>query len=176
MKIRFTFLFLLFHVLTFGQVDSNKLNEIRKTVEQINKDTAYSTKVLNNEEFMEQMTDRGGYLTGYYKRGKLVKIIEWIGLSRCNNITEYYLQNNRLVFAYTEGQDFTFGDSSSAIASNILSNALECRFYFDNDKLVKSIMKGSTACSGEPSIEWAKQDLDDCKKYIKLLAGKEVGH
>ncbi len=77
-----------FHV--YAQSGNTGINKIRKIVTQINKDSDYSKRKLENEEFLEQMTDNGGELTGYFKNRKLVKIVEWIGLSSCVNITEYY--------------------------------------------------------------------------------------
>jgi hypothetical protein len=94
MKIFLTLTLLLFGLLIFAQTENNMLNKIRKAVEHINNDSGYAIKKLDNEEFLEHTTDNGGQLTGYFKNGQLVKIIEWIGLSSCVDITEYYLQNN----------------------------------------------------------------------------------
>ncbi|HEX4374794.1 MAG TPA: hypothetical protein VHZ50_15930 [Puia sp.] len=97
MRTLFILSFLFSYLFTFAQADNNKINIIRQTVEQINKDSNYTIKKLNEEEFLEQTPDNGGELTGYFKNGQLVKIIERIGLSSCINITEYYLQENKLI-------------------------------------------------------------------------------
>ena len=56
----------------FGQTHS-RVNSVRQWVEKINNDTLYTVKKLENEQWMEQMTDGGGELTGYFKDGQLVK-------------------------------------------------------------------------------------------------------
>src|SRR6187551_1270780 len=83
MRIIYTVIFLFFYTLAFAQTDSLKIEKIRKTVQNINKDTTYTIKTLKGEEFIEpnQMPDGGGQLIGYFKNGQLVKIDEFIGLS-----------------------------------------------------------------------------------------------
>jgi hypothetical protein len=129
-------------------------------------------KVLSNEEFLEHTTDGGGELTGYFKNGELVKIKEWIGLSSCINITEYYLQSNKLIFTYTEGSEFPYNDSLESIDYKKPVRTMECRFYYENNKLIKSILKGESHCSGKPTADWAKTNLEESSRYRKLLKNK----
>ena len=172
MKTIYTLILLLFCTLAFAQTD-RAVNKIRQAVEQINKDTGHTTKTLDNEQFLEHMTDGGGKLTGYFKNGRLVKIVEWIGLSSCINITEYYLQDNKLIFAYTQGSVFPYVDSLGTFDHyGKLALTMECRYYFKNGKMIKSILHGSTMCSGQPSDSWAKQYQDECLRYLKLLKAK----
>ncbi len=49
---------------------------------------------------------------------------------------------------------------------------MECRFYYENDKLIKSILKGESRCSGKPTVELAKTNLEECSRYQKLLKKK----
>ncbi|HEX4374795.1 MAG TPA: hypothetical protein VHZ50_15935 [Puia sp.] len=49
---------------------------------------------------------------------------------------------------------------------------MECRFYFDNGRLIKKIIKGSTQCGGEPTVDLAKNYLAECSRYKKLLTQK----
>ncbi len=172
MKNYFTIILSFFFGLTFGQTGSNKVKEIHNTVEQINRDTGYTTRTLDNEEFLDHMTDNGESVTGYFKNGQLVKIVEWIGLSSCINITEYYFKDDTLIFAYTQGKVFQYIDSTASFNYNVQNIVMECRFYFDNNKLIKSIFNGSTVCSGEPSDSWAKNYQSDCEEYIKLFRKK----
>jgi len=171
MQTIYTLTLLLFCTLTFAQTD-RAINKIRKAVEQINKDTGYTTKTLDNEQFLEHMTDGGGKLTGYFKNGKLVKIVEWVGFSFCVNISEYYLKDNKLIFAYTQGSQFSYVDSLAGFDYDKLALTMECRYYFENGKMIKSILNGSTMCSGKPSDSWAKQYQDECLRYLKLLKAK----
>jgi hypothetical protein len=172
MKTLFTLTLLLFSSFTFAQTDHPNINKIRKIVEQINKDSACTIKKLDNDEFLEHMTDEGGQLTGYFKNGQLVKIIEWIGLSSCADLTEYYLQDNKLIFTYTKGSEYSYSDSLGTFDRSMLNTTMECRFYFDNHKIIKMIFKGSTRCGGQPTVDLAKKYLDECSRYTKLLTKK----
>ena len=156
-----------------AQSGNNKINEIRKTVVQINNDSGYSIRKLENEEFLEQMTDNGGELTGYFKNGKLVKIIEWIGLSSCVNITEYYLQDNKLIFVFTKGSESPYIDSLETFDHSRLIKTMECRFYYNNNKLIKTILKGATRCGGQPNKDWAKDYLEILLHDKQLLEKKQ---
>ena len=153
----------------FAQQNISTVDNIRKAVEKINSDTSYTTKTLDNEEFMKQMTDGGGQLTGYFKNGQLWKIIARIGLSSCVNTTEYYVQDDKLYFVYIEGKEFKYVDSLASFDPNIHNVTMECRFYYVNGKMIKSILTGSTRCGGEPSDSWAKTYQDACSKYVTLL-------
>jgi hypothetical protein len=161
-----TFLFLT--ILLFGQ-SGDKVEQIRKTVEQINKDSAYTKKTLDNEQWMGQMTDGGGQLTGYFKNGQLVKIVEWVGLSSCTSIYEYYFQDNIFIFVYGQEKVFAYVDSTDAFDYTKQTVRMECRFYFDNGKLIKSKFNGQTRCSNPPSDAQAPDLLADSKKYFELL-------
>jgi hypothetical protein len=164
--------FLLACLQTYSQESKSSIDKIRLVVEQINKDSGYSKKILNNEEFLEEATDGGGQLTGYFKNGQLVKIKEWIGLSSCINITEYYLQANKLIFTYTVGSDFAYDENSSTFNPQKQIRTIECRFYFENDILIKNIIKGQSRCSGKPKVEWSKNYLEECSRYQKLFRNK----
>jgi hypothetical protein len=121
---------------------------------------------------MAQMTDGGGQVTGYFKNGQLVKMVEFIGLSSCVNITEYYVQDAKLIFAYTLGKEFLYVDSIATFNSSIQNLTMECRFYFKENKIIKSILKGQTRCSGKPIVDWTKDYLEETTRYRKLLTKK----
>jgi hypothetical protein len=171
MKTFYTLTFVLFCTVTLAQTD-NSLNKIRKTVEQTNKDKSLTTKTLDNEQFLQQTTDGGGQLTGYFKNGQLVKIIEWVGLSSCIDITEYYLKDDKLIFVYSQGKELQYIDSIATFNSNQQTLTMECRFYIHNDTLLKSILTGSTRCAGQPSDSWVRNYQDNYLRYIKLLTKK----
>jgi hypothetical protein len=163
----------LFSTLSYTQTNITKVDKIRTTVEQINKETGYTTRTLENEEFLQQLPDGGGTLTGYFKNKQLVKLVEWIGLSSCVNITEYYLQNNKLIFVFIQGKEFQYVDSLATF-NDRQTVTMECRFYYDNPKIIKSVVHGSTRCGGPPLNTWAKTYQDECSRYIKLFKAKAL--
>ncbi len=172
MRTLFTSTLFLFNLLAFSQENKNSIDKIRLVVEQINKDSGFSKKLLSNEAFLEHTTDGGGELTGYFKNGELVKIKEWVGLSSCINITDYYLQSGKLIFTYTEGSEFAYNDSLESFDYKKLVRTMECRFYYENGKLIKSILKGESRCTGKPVPEWSKDYQSECSRYQKLLKNK----
>lgn len=152
----------------FGQSDE-RINSIRKIVEQLNKDTTYTTKTLDNEQWMEHTTDGGGQLTGYFKNGQLVKVVKWVGLSSCVTNFEYYLQNNSLIFVYGQEKVVQYVDSIASFDWSKQTLGMECRFYFDNGKLIQSKFTEQTRCSNPPSDTQAPDLLADSKRYLTLL-------
>lgn len=171
MKTLFTIIFSLFCSLTFAQQNQPKINKIKQEVGQINKGKNYTTKRLEDEEFLEHMTDNGGSLTGYFKNKQLVKIDEEIGLSSCEIHTTYYLKNNQLIFVYVAGYEAQYDKRLGGPGENNMEKlVMECRFYFDNGKIIKSMLKGTSRCSGQPLESDAKTHQEDCLKYIKLLS------
>ena len=136
-------------------------NEISATgsidafVRDINREEDYETKTLENEEFLEQMTDGGGELTAWIRDGRVVKMTEWVGLSSCVNVTEYYLQDSQLVFISVQGSEWAYVDSTGSFDPAVQNVTMEARFYFDDNALIKSDLNGSTRCGGAPTKEWA---------------------
>jgi len=167
-----TAVILSFSLFAFAQTDNSKIIKIREAVEHINKDSGYIIKKLDADKFMEETTDNGAELTAYFKNNELVKIVEWVGLSSCISVTEYYLKNNKLIFTYTKGSEHPYSDSLQTLDYNKLVMTMECRFYFENDKLIKSILKGSTHCAGEATVEFAEEDVKEYLRYKKLLLNK----
>jgi len=172
MKTIFSFSLLFISFCPFAQNEYNTVINIRRAVEKINRDTGYSIRKLTAEDFLNQVPDNGGELTGYFKKGQLVKIIEWIGLSSCVKVTEYYLQGDKLIFTYTKGSESPYIDSLQEFDHSKLNTTMEYRFYFDNNKVVKKILNGSTRCSGRPTADLSKEYLDLYLRYKKLLVNK----
>jgi hypothetical protein len=171
MKAFYILIFTLFGMASFAQTD-NSVNNIRKAVEQINADKSLTTKTLENEQFLQQVTDGGGQLTGYFKNGELIKIVERIGLSSCVDITEYYIQNNKLIFVYARGKEFEYIDSLAAFNSSIQKLTMECRFYYKDGALLTSVLTGSTRCGGQPAVSWSQTYQGNYVRYTKLLTTK----
>lgn len=132
----------LINVKVFGQKENDTILNIRKSVEQINKDSGYTIKKLNNEEFLEETTDGGGELTGYFKNKKIYKIFERIGFSNFISVNEYYFLNEQLIFVYEQEIDPQWSDSINTYDWQKQKLVYEGRYYYDNGRLIKSIIKG----------------------------------
>lgn len=110
--------------------------QIRQTVRQINRDSSLKQVMLTNEEWMEQMTDGGGSLTGYYKNKLLVKAVRWIGYSSGVEIVEFYFKNNELIFVYEQSDIFFYDEKKETLRTDSLERNFEGRYYFSGKKMI----------------------------------------
>ncbi|WP_106791659.1 hypothetical protein [Aquimarina sp. Aq78] len=123
------------------------IQKIRTEFRRINSNHQLKKIDLYNEEFMEYTTDGGGQLTGYFENGKLVKYVEWIGVSYGSIVIEYYLKKGKLFFAYEQENKFkSVYDSSGEWmyfdTSLPPETIFEGRYYFNNSKLIRELNKG----------------------------------
>lgn len=147
----------------------DKVRLIRFAVDRINGDTSYFKKTLVSEQFLEHITDGGGELTGYFKNGTLMKLVEWVGLSSCISICEYYFENGQLIFVYRRENVFPYDDENGLFDYTKQEVSMECKFYLENDKLIDSKISGQPRCGSEPSEEDLEWLLKDAEKYGALF-------
>ena len=166
MKIIAIIFLFLFSFSAYAQQDSF-ISVIRSEVEKINSDSAYKTKTLENDKFIDG-TDNGSSLTGYFKNGELTKMNVWVGLSHCIVTREYFLDHGNLIFAYEQLRAFPYIQKPDTEYFDYEHPriALESRFYFRDGKLIKTISNGEPECTSVPS---ASELLADSKEYSALL-------
>lgn len=119
-----------------------QVNAIRKAVTAINSDTGYQQVRLDNESYLEEMTDRGGSLTGLYKKNQLKKMTSWIGYSNKIVVTEYYLQNGKLIFVYEVEKTFPYDEKKQQLDEAHPVNSYEGRYYYQNGKKIEEKVTG----------------------------------
>src|SRR5690554_4082884 len=95
MRTKTTILILLFLTIsTYGQDLVGKYPDIRNERIQIDKNDSLKKIVLENEEILENMTDGGGILTGFYDEKKEIRKIQvQIFLSTGVQEYDFYLKN-----------------------------------------------------------------------------------
>jgi hypothetical protein len=152
----------------FGQTKDEKIKSIREKFQKINQDTSYRTKTLENEEFLDHMTDGGGDLTGYLKDKKIFKIFERVGVSYCVRTFEYYFWDEKLIFIYEKELDFKMNDSTGFDYEK-QTLAFEGRYYFDNGKLIETKTTGAKAIEYDKDENKEKILLADAKRNADLL-------
>jgi hypothetical protein len=155
---------------SYGQTRTDKIKSIRQWVQYINRDSHYKTLTLTNEEFIEETTDGGSELTGYFKGDTICKINEWIGLSYGIIQTEYYFKNRKLIFVYETEKHFPVIDSTQQIDNTKSELAFEGRYYFDNEKTIQVLTKGKRRWESKHDIP--SDLLADSKRYSTLLKSK----
>ncbi|MBC9909974.1 hypothetical protein [Chitinophaga varians] len=155
----------------------NRLKEktaIRQLVQQINRDSALKPVTLTNEEWMEQMTDGGGSLTGYYKNKLLVKAVRWIGYSSGVEIVESYFHNNELIFVYVQADIFYYDEKKGVLRTDSLERNFEGRYYFSDKKMVDSATLGHNRFEDDtldPGKVWP-QEAATCKRLLARRAAQ----
>ena len=169
-NIVFFFLSLFFFVISFAQTRDEQIKLIRKKFEIINKDTTFRKVTLENEEFLTNMTDGGGELTGFYKNKEVKKIYEWVGLSNGISVKEFYFDKGQLIFVYEKFDSFVFDDKKNEFDLTKNKTIFEGRYYFNNKKLFSRSTKGDKSLAArdesteEGLIERANENLEVLSK------------
>lgn len=149
MKALITLAALVCCTLTHAQIiDSTYILAVDRRVQEIDAAKYYDIRTLENEEFLEQMTDGGGELKGFVKNGQLVKIESWVGVSSCVFITEYYFDRGQLVFVQEQGLEFAYVDSTGSFDPDLQTVTMVNRLYFSKGGSAPVSQKGSTRCGG----------------------------
>lgn len=139
----------LFLIVAFAQTKQEQIKVIRKKFEVINKDTTLRKVVLENEEFLEDMTDGGGELTGFYKGKEVKKIHEWIGVSNGISIKEFYFDDGQLIFVFEKFESFVSDDKKNELNHNKGKTTFEGRYYFNHRKLISKSTKGDRSVAAQ---------------------------
>ncbi len=109
MKLYFPNLFLFITLSTFGQGFHEHHSELSDFVEITNSQLSTCTTVtLENDEFLENMTDGGGELTGFFTNNHLIKIELWVGISYGNFKFDYYFQDSELHYIVETFQQYSY--------------------------------------------------------------------
>lgn len=150
------------------QATSTLIKSIQEKTQVIDLENNYETKVLNNEKFLDHMTDGGGQLTGYFKDGKIAKIVERLGLSYGVITYVYYFSNEELILVKEKEEDFTDIENTGTLDYTKVELAFEGNYYFNNGKLVDSQTKGQKRFSDGLS-ENADSFITVAQENIQLL-------
>lgn len=137
-------------------------------------DKSDNTRTLKYWEIPDyQMTDNGMEVVGFYKNGKLYKISYTIGLSWGLISTDYYFDEyGVLTYVYEKKEFFPPLGNEGDLNHERLELAGEGKYYFTNNKLVKTdIKKGKYfANAGDVGALNEETLLSDSKKYIEALS------
>ena len=157
---------------TFAQSKEENIKSIRAEFQAINNDSTLKTVRLDNEEFMEQVPDNGASLTGFYKDGKIRKVVEWFGISWGVSITEFYFKEDRLIFVYRLYKSYGQDTIKMSLDYSRFDVVAEARYYFDNKHLISSITKGQHPFD-EDTFNPAKDLPAQAVAHIALLKKKK---
>jgi len=116
-----------------AKMDSNIVRIEKAKLIDLN--NTYEKRILTNEEFLDNMTDGGGELKGYYSKGQLKKISLWVGLSYGRSIFDYYFDNGKLIYIHETFKQFEYVDSIGSFDYSKTEQTFRGRYYFMNDVL-----------------------------------------
>ncbi|HMK20597.1 MAG TPA: hypothetical protein VK492_20495 [Chitinophagaceae bacterium] len=126
---------------------------------------------LENEEFLTNMTDGGGELTGFYKNKEIKKIHEWIGLSNGISIKEFYFDKGQLILVYEKFDSFVFDDKKNEFDLAKTKTVFEGRYYFSNKKIFSESTKGDKSLPTQDE-KTGKGLLESADDNMRLLNKK----
>ena len=168
MKATYIFIPLLLFTTLEGltQKHTETISRIRQEFTRINKDSTLKVITLDAEEFLENTPDGGAELKGFYKNGKLVKLIEWIGLSYGNRIREFYLKDEALFFVYEIFYSFVRTEDGLDPSKTVKS--FEARYYISENKLIDKKQTGKVPM--DQSQPTASTLIADAEEYSNKLS------
>lgn len=174
---------LLYLLIGFLKKDIYKINnDVQKTgfvqIPQNDKvpspiDKKTNTRILKNWEIPDyQTTDGGIEVVGFYKNNELYKISESVGLSWGRIYTEYVFDQSDLNYVYQKKEFFPPLDDQTGLNYEKLELAGEGKYYFTNNKLVKTDIKKGKYFANAGDIEALNEEdlLSDYKKYIGVFS------
>lgn len=156
-----------------SQSKKEAIDSIKNHFDRINQQTDFTIVELNNEDYLEQIPDNGGWLRGFYKNDTLCKIVEWLGLSYASMNTEYYLWNNELIFVYDMEINFHQKmDSSNGFIGFDYSKSdvkYKSQHYFLNGKEISKQEEGNRLIK----LSSPKDFISKAETYKTILENKK---
>jgi hypothetical protein len=146
------------------------VEKIIEQVDNINKEKDFRKVTLRNEEFMENMTDGGGEMTGFYKNGVISKVYQRIGVSYGIYFIEYYYEDNMLIFVTEKFDQYAY-DSLNSIDYSKTENILKGLYYFDSGKVIYSTSTGHDRFeedNSDPAIYYSQES----ERNLELIKNK----
>ncbi|MDX1955488.1 MAG: hypothetical protein SFU20_08110 [Chitinophagaceae bacterium] len=157
----------------FAQNISTNYPDVKQRVNNINSDTSFEKIALTNEEFMPQMTDGGGELTGYFKKGIIQKITRKIVLSYGIETYDYYFTNEKLLFIYETFYVFIVNDSLGTVDQTKTELNFIGTYYFKNNKLIDSETVGHNRFEND-EIDMEAILLKETEENLSMLKQKRT--
>lgn len=151
-----------------GQSISEKYPKIIEQVNLINNDSIYEKVTLNNEEFLNHMTDGGGELVGYFKNGLIQKITATVGLSYGIVTYNYYFNDENLIYVYETRDGFIYNEDLNKFDYAKTERNFAGQYFFKNDKLIDLETLGHNRFE-DTEIDIEKTLLSEIGEYSKLV-------
>ncbi|NOU60431.1 hypothetical protein [Marinifilum caeruleilacunae] len=149
-----------------AKIDSNHVRIEKARLIDLN--TGYEERILTNEEFMDNMTDGGGELIGYYSNGQIEKVSLWVGLSYGISTYDYYFENETLIYVHETFKQFEYVDSTGSFNYSKTEQTYRGKYYFMNKVLYDYETTGHNRFESD-EIDPEKVILEEVDSYIEKL-------
>lgn len=157
-----------------AQAQTDAIQDIRTKFATINQMEFQEVLTLENEQFLAQIPDGGGQLTAYYQDGQMYKLVEWIGLSMGQRVTEYYFWEEDLFFVFQLEKGFGFDEEAGAIDYDQLEEVFTGRYYLRDGQIIKILQKGQQqmgsweGAEADTLLPLIQNSLESLQKSIAL--------
>lgn len=156
---------------SFSQNKKEIIENIRDIIETIHSDTALKSVTLQNQEFLQNTTDGGGELTGFFKGKRIYRIYQSIGISNGVEIMEFYYWKKKLIFVRERFNSYIYDDSLKTFDYTKTENKFKGLYYFNDGKLIDYTTTGHNRFR-DNSIDPGKVLLKESGEKIELLKQK----
>lgn len=160
---------LLLTISTYGQDLIGKYPDIRNERIQIDKNDSLKKIVLENEEFLKNMTDGGGMLTGFYDEKKEIRKIQvQVFLSTGIQEYEFYLKNESLILILDDFKRFAWNEETNEFDYNKFDGGFSGIYLFKDERLIDQIRLGHNRFEDD-QIDIEKTFMEELNYYLELI-------
>lgn len=133
---------LLLPIFSFSQSLVEKYPDVFEKVKEVEATDDYQIITLENEEFLEQMTDGGGTLTGYFDDDELVKMKLQLFLSYGVIKFDYYFSENDLFYVKEIFEQYAYDTETDKVNPSVMERTFSGSYVFKNGELIDYITLG----------------------------------
>ena len=166
------FLLCLFSVRALSQETPPRIKEIRAAYNSIQKELeTYRVKEIN----IEGASAEGGHIKGYYKKNRLILMLdEYFGeTGKVRN--EYYFDKDKLIFVLEQKFLYNGPANDSSRFTGNKTHIISERFYFENDELILWLNENKNQVIKQPDLirNKTKEVLETVGEMKKSLITKQ---
>lgn len=115
------------------------------------------------------MPDGGESVTGYVKAGRICKVSQWVGLSVCVRLFDYYFNEKGQVIAVLETEKDYPEKKNGELDDNKLKSAFFGRYYIAGNKAVAIKSTGKKRQGEMPSDGYVLALVKNVSPYAAMV-------
>lgn len=163
---------MIFANLCLGQGIADKYPSIFERAKQLEKKKGYETVELKNEEFLDQMGEGGGSLTGYFQKEDLVKMEARIFTSLGIQAFHFYFTEGDLFLINETFEQFRYNPEIDKIDHSKTEKTFNGNYIFRNNQLIEFETLGHNRFEDD-GLNPGEVLLEEANRYRKLLKEKK---